>query len=351
MRTPEPNFHFFLDAMANKRPARMPIYEHHIDPGFIQKAIDRPMLELFAGNTEQKKEYFKLYVDFWENCGYDIVTFERGIPESCPQSGCLRIHAEPVLTSLEAVKNYPWEKIEDWYFEQNAPYFELFAEEVLKRDGIRAVGGPGYGIFETVQDLTDYMQMCYMMYDDPELMDLIFENVRELYKRIWARFLRDYASPYCVCRMGDDLGFNSDTLIPHDLIKKNIIPGYKAIVDMVHDSGRPFILHSCGKIFKIMDDILSTGIDAKHSNEDDIAPFHEWVRLYGDKICNLGGIDMNVLCMQTPEQIEELVARTIDENIAFGGFGLGCGNSIADYVPVEGFYAMNRAANAFRLNQ
>lgn len=351
MRMPESNYRYFLQAMTNEKPDRMPIYEHHIDPGFMAKALNKPMIERLNGTTAEKKAYFKDFVDFWQNHGYDIVTFERGIPEVCPGSGCLRIHAAPVLTSQEAVKNYPWDKIADLFFEENAPYFEIFAEEILKRDNIRGVGGPGYGIFETVQDLVGYTEMCYMMYDDPELLDLIFEKVRNLYVEIWSRFLKDYAAPYCVCRMGDDLGFKSETLIPHDLIRKNIVPGYRAVVDLVHDSGRPFILHSCGKIFPIMEDLLGTGIDAKHSNEDDIAPFHKWVADYGDRICNLGGIDMNILCLDAPEDIAKKVLTTIEENIEFGGFGLGCGNSIPDYVPVEGFCAMNNAANAYRLNQ
>ena len=351
MKTPESNYRYFLEAMQNKKPERMPIYEHHIDAGFIEKATGRPMTALLEGNTQEKKQFFRHYVDFWQNCGYDIVTFERGIPLACPDSGCLREHAEPKMRTQADVDAYPWDKIEDWYFEQNAEYFELFAEEVLKRDNIRGVGGPGYGIFETVQDLVSYMELCYLIYDEPEMVESVFAHVTDVYVRIWSRFLRDYAAPYCVCRMGDDLGFKSQTLLPHEVIRKNIIPGYKKIVDLVHATGRPFILHSCGKIFDVMEDILATGIDAKHSNEDDIAPFHEWVVRYGDRICNLGGIDMNILCLDTPEEIRRKVRATIDENIDFGGFGLGCGNSIPDYIPVEGFFAMNQAANEFRLSQ
>ena len=123
------------------------------------------------------------------------------------------------------------------------------------------------------------------------------------------------------------------------------------LVDLVHASGRPFILHSCGKIFDIMEDLIATGIDAKHSNEDSIAPFHKWVELYGDRICNLGGIDMNVLCQQTPDEIRDKVNACIAENIDFGGYGLGTGNSVPDYIPVEGFYAMLNTANAYRLSQ
>ena len=55
--------------------------------------------------------------------------------------------------------------------------------------------------------------------------------------------------------------------------------------------------------------------------------------------------------LETPEQIRRRVRTTIEENIGFGGFGLGCGNSIPDYIPVEGFFAMNEAANEFRLSQ
>ena len=347
-KIPEPNYRYFLTALENRRPERLPLYEHHIDAGFIQKDIGQPMVDLLDGSTEEKRRFFRLYVDYWRDHGYDIVTFERGIPLSCPGSGALRLNGEPCIKTPEDLANYPWDAIPDRYFAQHAEYFELLAEEVLKRDGIRAVGGPGYGIFETVQDLVGYQELCYLMYDEPEMVEELFRRVRELYATIWSRFLRDYAAPFCACRMGDDLGFKDSTLLPPDFIVRNILPGYKAVVDLVHASGRPFILHSCGNIFSVMEDILATGIDAKHSNEDQIAPFHRWVELYGDRICNLGGIDMNVLCLEKPEAIARKVRATIEENVAFGGFALGSGNSIPDYIPVEGFLAMNRAANEYR---
>ena len=105
-------------------------------------------------------------------------------------------------------------------------------------DGIKAVGGPGYGIFETVQDLVDYTELCYLREDEPEMVEEVFRQVRQLYVKIWSRFLRDYAEPYCVCRMGDNLGFSGQTLLPHDEIRKWIIPGYKDVVELVHQSGR-----------------------------------------------------------------------------------------------------------------
>ena len=38
MKVPESNYRFFVEAMQNKKPARMPIYEHKIDDIFIENA-------------------------------------------------------------------------------------------------------------------------------------------------------------------------------------------------------------------------------------------------------------------------------------------------------------------------
>lgn len=345
----EPNYRHFVKAMKNETPDRMPIYEHHIDAPFIEKMTGEELCRLIDGTTEEKKLFFKRYIGFWRDCGYDIVSFERGIPQSMPGSGSLRGHAPGVIRNRDDFERYPWDQIPDWYFEQNGSYFELLAEAMP--DNMRAVGGPGYGVFETVEDITGYMDLCYLSDDDPELYSALFTAVGDLYRRIWKRFAKDYSAAYCVFRMGDDLGFQSNTLISYSDIREHILPVYRDIVQISHDAGRPFLLHSCGRIFPVMEDIIATGIDGKHSNEDAIAPFSTWVSLYGDRICNLGGIDMNVLCLLPEAEIRSIVLRTIEESIDHKGFALGSGNSIPDYVPVEGFLAMNRAANEFRAAQ
>ena len=82
------------------------------------------------------------------------------------------------------------------------------------------------------------------------------------------------------------------------------------MIDQVHAAGKPFLLHSCGKIFRVMDDLIGLGIDAKHSNEDAIAPFDEWITRYGDRIGLLGGIDVDILCQQSPQDIvKDVVER------------------------------------------
>jgi uroporphyrinogen decarboxylase len=162
-------------------------------------------------------------------------------------------------------------------------------------------------------------------------------------------FLRRFGDIYAVSRFGDDLGYKSSTLLSPNDIRTHIIPQYQHIISVIHSYGKPFLYHSCGKNFAVMDDIIEVAkIDAKHSNEDDIAPFSEWVDRYGDRIGNFGGVDMNHLCFKSEPEIAEIVRDVMSYCKGKGGFALGSGNSIPDYVPPEGYIAMINAARAFR---
>ena len=98
-----------------------------------------------------------------------------------------------------------------------------------------------------------------------------------------------------------------------------------------------------------MDDLINVAkIDAKHSNEDAIAPFTEWVDRYGDKMASFGGIDTDILCRESRSSIEDKVRKVVAYCSGKGGFALSSGNSIPNYVPVEGYLAMIETARKLR---
>lgn len=83
--------------------------------------------------------------------------------------------------------------------------------------------------------------------------------------------------------------------------------------------------------------------------EDVIAPYDRWIEEYGDRIGLFGGIDIDRLCRMKPDEIYDFVLK---EGMRFRsnakGYALGSGNSIPDYVPVDGYLAMVRAAQTIR---
>ena len=298
MKNFTPDFNNIVMAAKNIVPHRTPLYEHIISVSIMEQIMDRKFAELYKGTLAERKEFFRCYCQFYKQMGYDTVTFEQCIGPVMPGSGALGKHKPGVIKSRQDFEKYPWDKIPEMYFEAYAIDFELLGD--MMPAGMKAIGGVGNGVFECVQDVVGYTELCYISNDDPELYRDLFAAVGNMMCRIWDKFLKRFGDIFCVCRFGDDLGFKSNTLIPADDIRKYIIPQYKKVVDIVHKNNKPFLLHSCGSIFDVMEDLINeVKIDAKHSNEDQIAMFSVWVDKYGDRIGNFGGVDTDHLCCKS----------------------------------------------------
>lgn len=87
-------------------------------------------------------------------------------------------------------------------------------------------------------------------------------------------------------------------------------------------------------------------IDAKRSNEGNIAPFSKWIDLYIHRIGLFGGIDVNALCLKSYDEV--VFEKGKEYRAKVNGYGLGSGNSIAEYISTEGFYAMIDAVKEIR---
>ncbi|HEY5586640.1 MAG TPA: uroporphyrinogen decarboxylase family protein [Ruminiclostridium sp.] len=342
-----PDYTNIVKAAKNIIPDRMPLYEHAISVGVMEKILNKQFGDLANGSRADKKEFYRNYTGFYLKMGYDTVSFEQNIGAIMPGAGALGGHMPGAIKCREDFLKYPWDEIPELFFKKYTEEFTLLGE--VMPQGMKAIGGGGYGVFELVQDIVGFTDLCYISVDDPELYADLFKIIGNVMYKIWDEILKKFGDTYCVCRFGDDLGYKIGTLIPPKDIRTHIIPQYKRLVELIHSYNKPFLLHSCGKIFDVMDEIIAVAkIDAKHSNEDQIAPFSEWVNRYGDKIGNFGGIDTDHLCRKNEQEIKEIVIEVIGYSIGHGGFALGSGNSIPDYVPVQGYLAMVEAARASR---
>ena len=344
----EPDYRNIVNAARNKEAARLPLYEHNVSMNKIGEIKGVDMQSLFQGDDMDIHEFFRIYCGFFEEYGYDVVTFEQCIGLVMPGAGALGdSRVTPVIQDEDDFRAYPWDEIPELYFNEYSKYFRALRDEMP--EGMKAIGGVGNGIFECVQDLTGYEGLCYIAADDEELYHKMFQKVGETDLKIWKRFMKEFGDIYCVLRFGDDLGYKSNTLLSTDDTKNLIFPQYKPIVDLVHSYGKPFLLHSCGKIFDVMDDLIDkVGIDAKHSNEDQIARFPVWVEKYGDRIGNFGGIDVDVVCNASKQEMKEYIHDVIRKCMGHGGFAFGTGNSIPDYVPAENYLNMIEIVRGYR---
>ncbi len=336
----KPNYMNIVNAAQNKKSDRIPLYEHNISPIIMERITNKNFAHFFNGDYNDKLLFFKHYNEFQLSMGYDAITFECCVCGAMPLSGCLSRNQKSRLVTISDFEKYPWKDIPDIYFDYYSDTFK--ALRATMPDGMRAIGGVGNGIFECVQDIVGLENLCYLKIDEEELYYDLFEKAGEMLATIWERFLYEFGDIYCVCRFGDDLGFKSATLLTTDDNKQLIIPQYKKIIDIIHRYDKPFLLHSCGNIFEIMEDMISVAkIDAKHSNEEQIAPFKEWIDRYGERIGNFGGIDTDCLCDLSMVNLDEYVKDVFKICEQKGrGVAIGSGNSIPDYVSTDKYVQM-----------
>jgi len=342
----EPDYRQILQVLYNRRPERMPLYEHHIDAPFIAKALGRELV-LQGGKPADYENYYRTIAGFWRDMTYDAFDYEAAICEIFPGHGAIMGGMAGPVQTMADLERYPFDELPRIFWQTYKPHLDAI-RKVMPR-GMKAFGGCGYGIFESAEDLVGYQQLATMQYTDPELFEQLFTKIGDLYEVLWREMSASYSDLFVFFRMGDDLGYKTSTLLEPDTIRRHILPQYKRVIDIVHSSGKKFLLHSCGNIFEVMEDIIALGIDAKHSNEDEIAPFEKWISMYNDRIGLFGGIDVNIICLNKPDEVFRIVQeRGTKYRRISKGYGIGSGNSIAPYVPVDNYLAMIEAVQQIR---
>ena len=250
-------------------------------------------------------------------------------------------HKGPI-TNWEEFEAYPWPDPEkactrslEWY-EANLP------------DDMCIIGSGGFAHFaEYLTWLMGYETLCFALHDQRDLVAAISERLLEMFRVVVRRML--VFDRLRIVWGSDDMGFRSATLISPDDLREFVLPGHKLMAEMSHQAGRPYLLHSCGNLSEIMDELIDdVGIDAKHSFEDTIEDVIDLKPLYGDRIALLGGIDVDFLCWASEEQVRRRVRETLEKCMPGGGYCLGSGNSVANYIPLDNYLAMQDEGSKFR---
>ena len=324
-------------------PDILPLYEIFADEEIIQAAMGKAGIEAS--------------IEFQYKMGYDYVGTEAafgythrdtknyvkdtGIP--LPREARHFVNDNHgTIENRDDFDSYPWPVIDDNVMAN------IHKCTSMLPDGMKMIIGAGTGgILENVVWLMGYIPFSYALQDEEQLIWDMFEKIGTNAERAMKIVMEkaDLSKVGAVI-MGDDMGYDHSTMLSPKHMRQFVFPWQKKIADIAHDHDLPFILHSCGNLEGVMDDLIDyVGIDAKHSYEDKILPVVEAKRRYGNRIAILGGVDMHFITTASVEQIEPYVAKVIHECAPGGGYALGTGNSVANYVPLENYYEMLRVGN------
>lgn len=319
---------------------------------FLDAEVNDAVIERFglAGNLNPNADdyAYQRYVAVQRFLGYDYVRF--GVENmdwpmnrdtttdtaALPRDGgrsYINEHRGPITT---------WQEFEayQWPDPKQATTLGLEWCEKNLPDDMCVIAGGGFGhIAEHLVWLMGYETICYALYDQRDLVQAISNRVTDIFVEVMRTVLQ---FPRVKATWGsDDMGHRNGTLISPNDTREFILTGHRKLAEMSHEAGRPYLLHSCGNLHAIMDDLIEdVRIDGKHSFEDTIENVIDLKDTYGQRIALLGGIDVDFLCNADEQSIRTRVRKTLDRCMMGGGYCLGTGNSVANYIPLDNYLVM-----------
>lgn len=316
-------------------PGRVFLFEHGIAPSVREELARR--LEVDAALSAppgSPERTWEREIAVQRRLGFEI--FRLWLPGAeYPVAGSQGItwaeeHAGPIQ-SWEDLEKYDWpdpaaiDLSELEYYEQHLPG-DMGVYHVLK-------------LWEVVRELLGFETFCLKLYEEPELVGEVTRRVGEFHLAL-TRILSDFRVTFAVYG-ADDYAHKTATMVEPGYIAEKFLPWHERMAAHAHDHGKLFFFHCCGKIDALMDTLIDeVGIDAKHSFEENVVPVTEAKRRWGDRVALLGGLDVDFIARSEPEAIRARVRQTLDVCQPGGGYCLGLGNWVTDYIPVDNYLAV-----------
>jgi uroporphyrinogen decarboxylase len=233
------------------------------------------------------------------------------------------------LTTMPEHLDYPLKTRKDWEtlfkprLDPDTPgrYPENLAEHmafILSKDYMPwlYVGS----LFGRLRNFVGFEQICYMIYDDPELVDEIIQHMADLTCEILERTLPSLMGKPVMGHFWEDICFNTGPMISPDYFREHVVPRYKQITDVLRENGIDTINVDCdGWIGPLVEGWLEAGVNImfpleRAGGSDPV----ELRKKYGPQLLLMGGVDKKKMARGGDDIVRELeyLAPLVEE----GGF-------------------------------
>jgi uroporphyrinogen decarboxylase len=329
----------------------------------LEGTVEVEVMEAFLGHPIDN---FYDEVEFWSKAGFDAMPMTMGFRQLM-SPGLLKtagknflwearksissdysVYDDPsrkrawakedvgLITSQKDFDDFPWPSPNDFDYSRLAD-FQKFSAPRMKP--IPVLGN----IFTMAWELMGMETFFLALHDEPALAVGLINKVAEI---------QDKALEICLSYdnigaiwMSEDLGSKTNLLVSPKFLKSFVFPWYEKWGMLCKKRGLPYMLHSDGKVDRVIEDIIRCGFNALHPIEPLAMDIVEIKHKYGDYLCLIGNIDLEyTLTRGTPKEVEDITRERIRVLAPGGGYCVASSNSITEYVPLKNFLAMRDAA-------
>ena len=172
------------------------------------------------------------------------------------------------------------------------------------------------------------------LYEEPELFQEIIDAATDYWTEVGLRAIRAGATALYVA---NDMGMNGRTLISPDHLREFFFPAMRRQFKAWKDAGGRILLHSCGNVDAVLEDLADSGIDAINNIQVragmDLASVK---RRIGDRVTIVGNVDATgIMCQSDQSLIARAIGDVIETAGGDGGLIVATDHSFHAGVPIE----------------
>ena len=321
-------------------PDRVPLWELHVDldvkEAFLGRRIQSPGDE----------------AEFWVRAGYDYVPVGVGLLQVGGVLGGQTVkgrysayHEQAEMTwapehlgpiqSFEDLAAFDWPDPE----EMDLSPIPQMRQALPEKMGLLVVIGK---VFTATWMLMGFEGFSRATVEQPELVAAVFGRVTAIQMRCCERAAQ--MPGVDGLWMSDDIAYATGLLVRPELLRRHVFPCYERIGRLVRERGLLYVYHSDGDLRLVLEDIIRCGFHGLHPIEPKAMDIRVLKRTAGDRLCLLGGLELDRLARGTPAEVRRLARGLIGDVGYDGGYCLGSSNSVARYVPLANYRVMLEAA-------
>jgi uroporphyrinogen decarboxylase len=219
---------------------------------------------------------------------------------------------------------------------------------------LAAAQGTGVGIIANLTSFFDSAMLAigvtdslYMFYDNRPLVEKLMDILLEHQEKVMRAVCEQFGDKIAFVMVNDDIGHNSGLMI-HPRMFLEIFPQrMKRLIAPAKDIGKLVLMHTDGKLDKILPILHEVGIDINHPIEPESNDIVEVKRLWAGKMALIGNVHTPLLAYGRKDEIENVVQEYCQKLAPGGGYVLGSSTSIMDGIPPENFVAMIEAVHKY----
>ena len=329
-----PDIKQLLTTLKRGKGTHIPLAELGVHPLIKEKFSGRPISTLEDD------------IEFWHKAGYDYIKLQPKAdfnPAGIGIDKNVMVYLEGTLTRKWASENNgiitSFDELERFVFPSPSDFEYTNFERVrdLLPEGMGVIGQYG-DIFTMTWEMMGFENFSFAWFENPELITALNERVGNLVVSMFEYFAQSPAVD--AIWYSDDIAFTNGLLVSPDILDAVFFPWLKKIGDLCKKYDKPLIYHTDGILYDVFDKIIGSGVDAIHPIEPKAMKIKEVKERYGDRLCLVGNIDVDLLSRGTADEVRKMVRQNIEDTGNSGGYCVGSGNSIPEYVKFENYIAM-----------